>query len=288
MAKTPFLGVTDNTRPLPTLPRTLHYPATQWTSPGARVAKTPFPRGSYYTPPSYPTTHPTLPCLAMDVPRRRVAKTPFVGVNNNAHPFPTLPRALHYPTTQWTPPGGAWQKFPFWGFIIIHTPFPPYHAANAPRGARGKNTLFWGLLIIRTPFPTLPRALHYPATQWTSPAARVAKTPFVGVDNYTHRLPTLRRTLHYPTTQWTSPGGAWQNLPFSGLLIIHTPFLPYHAPYNSLQRNGRPLGRAWQKLLVWELIMIHTPFLPYHAPYIALPRNGRPPAARGKNSLSGK
>ena len=48
-----------------------------------------------------------MPCHAVDVPRRRVAEIDNLGVNKT-HPY-TLP------TTQWTFPGGAWQKFLFWG-----------------------------------------------------------------------------------------------------------------------------------------------------------------------------
>ena len=88
-------------------------------------------------PPSYLTAQRTSPGA-------RVAKTPFLGVCNNTHTLPTLPRTLRYPTTQCTSPGGARQKLPFWESVMIHTPFLPYHAANVPRGARGKNSLSGG------------------------------------------------------------------------------------------------------------------------------------------------
>jgi len=51
-----------------------------------------------------------IPYHTHDVPRRRVAEIPFLGVNNDTHPFV-------FPAVQMTSPGGAWQKSLFWGLV---------------------------------------------------------------------------------------------------------------------------------------------------------------------------
>ena len=125
----------------------------------------------------------------MDVPRWRVATTPFLGVHNNTHPLTTHPPLPCHVRA----PGRGCQKLIFWELVItpapplfpyhainvprrgvaktpflrlvkIHTLFLPYHAANVPRDARGKksfsgssNLIHTPLLHYRAPYVTLPR-----------------------------------------------------------------------------------------------------------------------------------